>query len=101
MRVTWRTARTFVPHLVDYSSRLVASLSSRLADSDICCGSAGLYNIEQPDTADELGRRKAATIRASAAALVATGNIGCLTQLEAHLAGIPVQHTIEVLDSAI
>ncbi len=72
-----------------------------IADPDICCGSAGLYNIEQPDTADDLGRRKAATIRASTAALVATGNIGCLTQLEAHLAGIPVQHTIEVLDSAI
>jgi glycolate oxidase iron-sulfur subunit len=72
-----------------------------LSDSDVCCGSAGLYNIEQPDTAHELGRRKAATIRESAAAIVATGNIGCLTQLETHLTGISVQHTIEVLDSAI
>lgn len=72
-----------------------------IGDSDICCGSAGLYNIEQPDTAHELGRRKATTIRATGATLVASGNIGCITQLEAHLAGLPVQHTIEVLDSAI
>ena len=72
-----------------------------IGDPDICCGSAGLYNIEQPDTAHELGRRKATTIRATGATLVASGNIGCITQLEAHLGGLPVQHTIEVLDSAI
>ena len=72
-----------------------------IGDADICCGSAGLYNIEEPETANELGRRKAATIQATGATVVATGNIGCITQLETHLSEIPVQHTIEVLDSAI
>jgi len=72
-----------------------------IGDADLCCGSAGLYNIEQPETAAELGRRKASAVRATAAEIVATGNIGCLTQLAAHLTGIPVQHTLEVLDSAI
>ena len=72
-----------------------------IGDADICCGSAGLYNIEEPETANELGRRKAATIQATGATVVATGNIGCITQLETHLSQIPVQHTIEVLDSAI
>ncbi len=75
-----------------------------LQDRDLCCGSAGLYNLEQPVTAAALGRQKADAVRATGAAIVATGNIGCLTQLERHLAeGTPpiaVQHTIELLDSA-
>ena len=68
-------------------------------DGEMCCGSAGLYNLEQPEAAAALGRRKAAAIEATGAQLVAAGNIGCITQIEAHLR-IPVQHTIEVLDSA-
>jgi glycolate oxidase iron-sulfur subunit len=73
------------------------------SDGDLCCGSAGLYNLEHPDTAEELGRRKAAALRATGAELVATGNIGCLTQMEHHLAEgrpLPVMHTIEILDAA-
>jgi glycolate oxidase iron-sulfur subunit len=69
-------------------------------DAEQCCGSAGLYNLEHPATAAELGRRKAAAIRATGAQLVAAGNIGCIAQIEAHL-DIPVQHTIEVLESAL
>jgi glycolate oxidase iron-sulfur subunit len=73
-------------------------------EADLCCGSAGLYNLEHPDTAAVLGRRKARALAATGAGLVATGNIGCLTQLERFLRlepqPIPVQHTIEVLDSA-
>jgi glycolate oxidase iron-sulfur subunit len=71
-----------------------------IADGEMCCGSAGLYNVEQPEAASELGRRKAAAIISTGADLVAAGNIGCLTQIETHLP-IPVRHTIEVLDSAI
>jgi glycolate oxidase iron-sulfur subunit len=69
-------------------------------DEEMCCGSAGLYNLEQPAIATDLGRRKAAAIRATGAQMVATGNIGCLTQIEAH-GNIRAHHTIEVLNSAL
>lgn len=76
-----------------------------LAESGLCCGSAGLYNVEQPDIARELGRRKAEAIRASGATLVATANIGCLTQmstaLAAHGLAVEVRHVVEVLDMAL
>lgn len=75
-----------------------------LAESELCCGSAGTYNLEHPETARELGARKAAHIQASGADMVVTGNIGCLTQLHNHLkiAGqdIPVLHTVQLLDRA-
>jgi glycolate oxidase iron-sulfur subunit len=75
-----------------------------LADADLCCGSAGLYNIEQPALAAELGARKAAAVVASGAGVAVTGNIGCLTQLEATLAAgghrLPVRHTMELLVDA-
>ena len=69
---------------------------------DFCCGSAGTYNAEHPETAAELGRRKAAAVMETKADAVATGNIGCLTQLQAHLPsdGPPVLHTMQVLDRA-
>ena len=70
-----------------------------VGDGEMCCGSAGLYNVEQPTAAAELGRRKAAAIAATGAQVVAAGNIGCITQIEAHL-HVPVRHTIEILDSA-
>jgi glycolate oxidase iron-sulfur subunit len=74
------------------------------AEADLCCGSAGLYNLEHPETAAALGQRKARALSATGADLIATGNIGCLTQLESHLARadhpIPVRHTVEILDSA-
>jgi glycolate oxidase iron-sulfur subunit len=79
----------------------VANLTlAELNDGETCCGSAGLYNIEQPATAAELGRRKAAAIAATSASLVATGNIGCITQIAAH-SPTPVRHTVEVLASTI
>ena len=74
------------------------------AEWELCCGSAGTYNVEKPGTAHELGERKAANLLATGAALVASGNIGCLTQVETHLraAGreLPVLHTLQVLDRA-
>jgi glycolate oxidase iron-sulfur subunit len=75
-----------------------------LAEGELCCGSAGTYNLEHPGVAGELGRRKAEHVRASQAQVVATGNIGCMTQLRTHLeargASIVVQHTMQVLDQA-
>ena len=86
--------------------RLLASIENakvvELDDNEMCCGSAGLYNIEQPQTAAELGRQKAEAIRLTGAQLVATGNIGCITQIAAHLdSDVAVRHTIEILDSAL
>ena len=71
---------------------------------EICCGSAGTYNIEKPDTATELGERKARTLLDTGAEMIATGNIGCMTQVRTHLRALgremPVMHTLQVLDQA-
>jgi len=69
------------------------------ADAHICCGSAGTYNILQPEIAGRLGDRKAATLDALEADVIATGNIGCAVQI-ASRTGLPVVHTIELLDWA-
>ncbi len=75
-----------------------------LSDCDTCCGSAGTYNIEQPEIAKKLGKRKADSVVATAAAAVVSGNIGCLVQIEKHLATltdrVAVLHTIQILDRA-
>jgi glycolate oxidase iron-sulfur subunit len=75
-----------------------------LANAHLCCGSAGTYNLDQPETANSLGAQKAAAVMATGAATVATGNIGCLTQLRTHLAKtnspIRVKHTMQVLRDA-
>ncbi len=75
-----------------------------VADSGLCCGSAGLYNLEQPALAADLGARKAAALVASSATLVTTANIGCLTQMQASLGApgqaLPVMHLVELLDMA-
>ncbi len=71
---------------------------------DLCCGSAGTYNIEQPDLANQLGDLKAKNVIATGADYVVSGNVGCHTQLQSHLARlgskIKVLHTIELLDLA-
>src|SRR5262245_38521348 len=64
-----------------------------------CCGSAGTYNLLQPAMARALGERKAAHIRSTDSDIVATGNIGCMTQL-GHYLGQPVVHTVELVDWA-
>lgn len=74
-----------------------------IPSGEMCCGSAGTYNIEQPEAAQELGAAKAAAIRQTGAQMVATGNIGCMAQIELHLRKenrLPVLHTIQVLDLA-
>ncbi len=74
------------------------------AEWELCCGSAGTYNVEKPETAARLGERKARNLLDTGAELIATGNIGCLTQVQTHLRGlghdIPVLHTVQVLDRA-
>lgn len=72
-----------------------------LPQSDFCCGSAGTYNIEQPELALQLGQKKARFILESGCELVVAGNIGCIIQIRKHLsqaqANIPVLHTIQLL----
>jgi len=65
-------------------------------DPHLCCGSAGTYNIMQPEIASALRRRKLDTLRAKSPDLIAAGNIGCLTQLAGD--GVPTIHTVELLD---
>ncbi len=68
-------------------------------DAHLCCGSAGTYNLLQPAISSQLKARKADTLIATGADLMATGNIGCMTQL-ADAVGMPVVHTVELLDWA-
>jgi glycolate oxidase iron-sulfur subunit len=60
-------------------------------EADLCCGSAGTYNLGQPEMAFRLGRRKAAALLATGAQAVVSGNPGCLVQLRAHLRGTPLR----------
>jgi glycolate oxidase iron-sulfur subunit len=73
-----------------------------IPEGEICCGSAGTYNLEHPEIAGELGRRKAGNILTTGAEAVAAGNIGCMVQIRTYLkdAGVRVLHTMEVLDMA-
>src|SRR5690606_15323044 len=66
------------------------------AEGHICCGSAGTYNLMQPEIAGQLKARKQGNIERTGAALIASGNIGCLTQLGD--GAIPAVHTVELLD---
>jgi glycolate oxidase iron-sulfur subunit len=68
-------------------------------DAHLCCGSAGTYNILQSDIAGRLGARKSETLAALEPRIIASGNIGCITQLAA-TAAVPVVHTVELLDWA-
>lgn len=68
-------------------------------EGHLCCGSAGTYNIMQPDISAKLRDRKVKNIAATGADVVATGNIGCMTQI-ADRAGMPIVHTVALLDWA-
>ncbi|HTP68063.1 MAG TPA: glycolate oxidase subunit GlcF [Dongiaceae bacterium] len=76
-----------------------------IPEAAICCGSAGIYNLVQPEAANALGDRKAGLIAPLKPSVVVTGNPGCMLQLEAALARakcqVPVLHTIQVLDASI
>ena len=68
-------------------------------DSHICCGSAGTYNLMQPEISGELKRRKVETLEVLTPQVISAGNIGCMMQIGAGT-GVPVVHTAELLDWA-
>jgi glycolate oxidase iron-sulfur subunit len=75
-----------------------------MRESAVCCGSAGIYNLTQPEMSARLARRKVEAIRQTGAEIVATANPGCAVQVEAGLREIryqaPVKHIVELLDEA-
>ncbi len=74
-------------------------------DASLCCGSAGIYNMLQPEVADELGKQKATNLLNTGADLIASANPGCSLQIKKHLgtkaSQIPLFHPIELLDFSI
>jgi glycolate dehydrogenase iron-sulfur subunit len=76
-----------------------------IAEGEICCGSAGIYNLTEPQPASELGDRKAANVLATGADLLVTSNPGCLMQIRSAIQRrgqrLPVAHVAEVLDASI
>jgi glycolate oxidase iron-sulfur subunit len=76
-----------------------------IPEGALCCGSAGIYNLIQPKTADELADRKARLIALNGPDAVATGNPGCMLQICAALkrngTPVPVLHTIQFIDASI
>jgi glycolate oxidase iron-sulfur subunit len=95
--------------LQDEPRRLLRSIPGlelvELPDADQCCGSAGIYNLVQPESAAEIGRRKAEAVLASGARLVASANPGCTLQIRAALQErgehVEFVHPLELLDRAI
>ena len=69
------------------------------AEGHLCCGSAGTYNMLQPEISARLRARKVASIEATGADIIAAGNIGCLTQIAAG-SSLPAVHTVELVDWA-
>ncbi len=68
-------------------------------DAHLCCGSAGTYNLMQPEISAELKARKVATLQATGPEVIAAGNIGCMMQIGS-AAEVPVVHTVQLLDWA-
>jgi glycolate oxidase iron-sulfur subunit len=88
--------------ITDLPKRLLAAAGFTVREpreGHLCCGSAGTYNILQPEIARRLKARKVANLERTGAGLVATGNIGCLAQLRDALP-MPILHTVELLDWA-
>ena len=72
------------------------------AEWELCCGSAGIYNVMQPEAAEELGKRKARNLAATGAQIIAAANPGCSMQIAAHLDGpMRVLHPVELLDRSL
>jgi glycolate oxidase iron-sulfur subunit len=68
-------------------------------DSHLCCGSAGTYNLMQPEISKQLKERKIKTLEAKSPHVIAAGNIGCMMQIGSGT-GVPVVHSVELLDWA-
>jgi len=86
-------------------SRIPGLELSEISEAAICCGSAGIYNLVQPEAARELGDRKAELIALLKADMVATGNPGCILQIQASMQRFgkktPVVHFVQLLDASI
>jgi len=89
----------------DLLSRVHGLELIEMADADVCCGSAGSYNLTQPQYSDRLLGRKVDAILATGARAVVSANPGCMLQIEAGLRArgsqLPVLHVVEVLDRAM
>jgi glycolate oxidase iron-sulfur subunit len=76
-----------------------------IADGEQCCGSAGIYNLVEPESAEEIGERKVDSVLAAGADVLASANPGCLLQIGKHArrrgARLPAYHPIEILDASI
>ena len=69
------------------------------ADAHLCCGSAGTYNLMQPEISKQLKSRKIRTLEAKKPEIIAAGNIGCMMQIGSGTE-VPIVHTVELLDWA-
>ena len=76
-----------------------------ITEAEVCCGSAGIYNMVEPEPAAELGERKAKNVLKTGAQMIVTSNPGCVLQIQASLKKmgreIPMAHPTEVLDASI
>ncbi len=73
-----------------------------IPEADICCGSAGIYNLVQPENAQELGERKVEHIASTHPDIVTTANAGCLLQIRRYLQdGVPLMHPVQLVDASI
>jgi glycolate oxidase iron-sulfur subunit len=77
-----------------------------IREAEICCGSAGIYNMVEPEPAAELGERKANNILKTEAQIIVTSNPGCMLQIQSSLknmghGGLPMVHPVEVLDASL
>jgi glycolate oxidase iron-sulfur subunit len=77
-----------------------------IREAEICCGSAGIYNMVEPEPAAELGERKANNILKTGAQMIVTSNPGCMLQIQSSLkkmghGGLPMAHPVEVLDASL
>jgi len=96
-------------HVIEQPRAMLASIPELevvdIAESDLCCGSAGIYNLTEPQAARQLGERKARNVLMTKPDVLAAGNPGCLLQIGSalHALGtdIPTVHPVELLDASI
>jgi glycolate oxidase iron-sulfur subunit len=76
-----------------------------IKEAEVCCGSAGIYNMVEPEPAEELGERKAKNVLNTGARMIVTSNPGCMLQIQAALKRMghemPMAHPMEVVDASI
>lgn len=112
MRLAWHDAchLRHAQGVHEQPRRLLAGIPdldvAEIPESSLCCGSAGVYNLLQPDTADQLGNRKVDNLLTTGAQAIASANPGCLLQLQHILRqrgkeALPAYHLIELLDASI